>query len=105
MHLDASLTPWPVEVGSHLPTLHQVTQHHYHATLSVIDCLPEISGSRLHGTLSYDECSLLLVALQHGGTEDERGGYFSEYVWLGHCENRAALETCIPLTFTATACI
>ena len=50
-------------MASHLPTLHQVTQHHHHSTLPVIDRLPEISGSGLHGTLSYDEGSLLLVAL------------------------------------------
>ena len=50
-------------MASHLPSLHQVTQHHQHSTLPVIDHLPEISGSGLHGTLSYDEGSLLLVAL------------------------------------------
>ena len=50
-------------VCPYLPTLHQVTQHHNHSTLPVTDHLPEISGSGLHGTLSYDEGSLLLVAL------------------------------------------
>ena len=48
----------------YLPTLHQVREHHNHSTFPVVDHLPEIPGSGLHGTLSYDEGSLLLVALQ-----------------------------------------
>ena len=48
----------------HLPCLHQVREHDHHSTLPVVDHLPEVSGSGLHGTLGYDEGSLLLVALE-----------------------------------------
>ena len=47
----------------HLSIFNQVTEHNNDSTLSVSDHLPEISGCGLHGTLSYDECSLLLVTL------------------------------------------
>ena len=53
----------PYTHTGHLPILHQVAQHHNHSTLLVIDHFPEVSDSWLHGTLSYDEGSLLLVAL------------------------------------------
>ena len=49
----------------HLPCLHQVREHDHHSTLPVVDHLPEVSGSGLHGTLGYDEGSLLLVALDN----------------------------------------
>ena len=48
----------------HLPCLHQIREHDHHGTLPVVDHLPEVSGSGLHGTLGYDEGSLLLVALE-----------------------------------------
>ena len=44
-----------------------MTEHNNDSTLPVSDHLPEISGRRLHGTLSYDVCSLLLVALDECG--------------------------------------
>ena len=52
-----------IHVHVYLPSLHQGTQHHNHSTLPIIDHLPEISNSGLHGTLGYDEGPLLLVSL------------------------------------------
>ena len=48
---------------AHLPSLYQITEHDNHSTLPLINHLPEISASGLHGTLGYDKSSLLLVAL------------------------------------------
>ena len=49
---------------SNLSILHQIRQHDNHPTLFVVDHLPEVSGSGLHGALGNDEGSLLFVALE-----------------------------------------
>ena len=50
---------------SHLSSLHQIKEHDNHSTLPVMYHLPEISDCGLHGTLSNNEGTLLLVTL-HG---------------------------------------
>ena len=43
--------------------LTELGEHDNGPALSVVNHLPEISGRGVHGTLGYDECLLLLVAL------------------------------------------
>ena len=50
--------------------LTELGEHDNGPTLSVVNHLPEISGRGVHGTLGYDECFLLLVAL--GAEKRER---------------------------------
>ena len=45
------------------PVLLQVTEHDHDRHLIVHHHLPEVSDSVLHGTLSYDECILLMITL------------------------------------------
>ena len=47
----------------HLSSLHQAWEHNNHPTFPVSHHLPEVPGSRLHGTLSDDEGSMMLVTL------------------------------------------
>ena len=49
--------------------LTELGEHDNGPTLSVINHLPEIFGRGVHGTLGYDECFLLFVAL---GSREER---------------------------------
>ena len=50
--------------------LTELGEHDNGPALSVVNHLPEISGRGVHGTLGYDECFLLLVAL--GAEKRER---------------------------------
>ena len=50
--------------------LTELGEHDNGTALSVVNHLPEISGRGVHGTLGYDECFLLLVAL--GAEKRER---------------------------------
>ena len=50
--------------------LTELGEHDNGPALSVVNHLPEISGRGVHGTLGYDECFLLLVAL--GGKERKK---------------------------------
>ena len=50
--------------------LTELREHDNGTALSVVNHLPEISGRGVHGTLGYDECFLLLVAL--GAEKRER---------------------------------
>ena len=43
--------------------LTELGEHDNGPALSVVNHLPEISGRGVHGTLGYDKCFLLLVAL------------------------------------------
>ena len=73
----------------HLSCLHQIRQHDNHTTLPVMHHLPKVLGSGLHGALSDDEGSPMLVSL--GRMVLERA-YLHEILSVQSCVNNTEMH-------------